>query len=311
MPYAVIQSACFCEWCHVAIVIELTDGQVEEIRNRYYAIHPSEKPKPASKATSSSTTTPVVVTTVVVKKDRERKYVLEATTDNLRCAVTGKLSDGVKLTPLEKNIKRCDPTIGNYYGIKKALPRDDRIRLEYKKQLVERILPELLNRPYERDYSKLVKTWVRWAGGKQCCDVRETDESTIFCTELLVHILTDFGLLNAYHDSGRLSSATENNNYGDTAYDGGEGGGERQKKQRWNGGLGFCYGIYWHCQCSAVSPPWCCSSSSYGQDIDEYGELRDTYYTDEDITVREFMYIEKRFSKRARMTYESAVTVYR
>ena len=126
MPYAVIQSACFCEWCHVAIVIELTDGQVEEIRNRYYAIHPSEKPKPASKATSSSTTTPVVVTTVVVKKDRERKYVLEATTDNLRCAVTGKLSDGVKLTPLEKNIKRCDPTIGNYYGIKKALPRDDR-----------------------------------------------------------------------------------------------------------------------------------------------------------------------------------------
>jgi hypothetical protein len=183
MPFKIVQTACNSHWCHVALLLVLTEDEMNVLRTnvRKRSQRPVEKEELYYDAHRKRSTAKGV-------------YMLESTTDTYPCAITGNTSNGVKLCLLTDRLKGWTAGV---FGMKRVSKVNVTKKKEAKEALLETILPDVLGLPYERDLLNLAKAWVHYLGVGY---VSSYDETSMFCTELITHVFTRLGLLHAQHD---------------------------------------------------------------------------------------------------------------
>jgi hypothetical protein len=169
-PFKIVQTACSSDWCHIALILLLTDHEISELKRTTLGIPSVPLGKPSD--------------------DAKRVYILESTTDLYPCVVTGKKTNGVKMCLLEERLST------GICGYKSVVKQQITKKNAAKRALVHDIVPSILGIPYERNLCNLVKAWGHWLG---CCYLSTYDESSMFCTELITHVFTRLGLLRAEH----------------------------------------------------------------------------------------------------------------
>lgn len=187
-PFKIVQTACFSNWCHIALILVLSESEIVNIRKRWVdvkGIHGVDIEDEKKRIRN-------------VNNDR-RVYLLESTTDVYPCVITGRTSNGVKLCLLSNRIPN-----GDVCGYKRSIKgKLDQTKAK-KEILMYEIMPSILNIPYEKNLFKLVKAWGHWLG---CLYIQSYDEQSMFCTELVTHILTSLGAMRARH--GDLNGDSE------------------------------------------------------------------------------------------------------
>lgn len=204
-PFKIVQDACASLWCHVALVLCLTCEEVSEIREAWKETLEGYSSPPPSLMQHQQRQQ----LCEIPRKNRNGNsekfiYILESTTDDYTCAITGRRTNGVKLCLLSDRLpdgdvcgyKRvCKKKVGKADGNKRTLIRD--------------VIPRLLGIPYEKNMLNLVKAWMHWL---RCYETDSYDESSMFCTELLTHVFTVLGILKAKHRDDLYSNDNDNNN---------------------------------------------------------------------------------------------------
>jgi hypothetical protein len=199
-PYTVIQTACSSDWSHIGMIFFFTDEEIELIKNlkRKYDENPEGFYDGSGHRTAS------------ISKTFKRKepynigkaYILESTTDDYPCAITGKSDAGVKICSLYERLSAWSTGL---CGIKKACYESKRGVL-VKTIIVHVMLPELLGIPYEKNLLRLFKAWLHYVTPCLCYHSLNYDEASMFCTELMAHLLRNFGVLNTYHSSHNINA---------------------------------------------------------------------------------------------------------
>jgi hypothetical protein len=178
-PFKIVQTACKSDWCHIALILVLTDFEFSEIRRMYRESSTDREPRTVRddlRQTDGSRA--------------KRVYILESTTDVYPCAITGKASNGVKICLLSERLS------AGICGYKNVTKQKVEQKNAAKRILMYDIVPRILGIPYERNLFNLVKAWTHWLG---CCYVRTYDETSMFCTEMITHVFTQLGVLRAEH----------------------------------------------------------------------------------------------------------------
>ena len=181
-PFKIVQTACGSRWCHIALVLLLTQRDINCIRRK------------CNGSTFTNTEENVVGFDDYDGIAERGVYILESTTDTYPCAITGKTGDGVKLCLLKDRLPK-----GDVCGYKSVSKKKIDKKKANKHILLYELMPALLGIPYERNLINLVKAWTHWLG---CCYLNSYDESSMFCTELITHVFTRLGVLKARHRGG-------------------------------------------------------------------------------------------------------------
>lgn len=209
-PYKIVQDACSSYWCHVALVLLLTDKEIEMLKqkinipiNHHHHHHYNDNDNDVDDDNDDDND---IIILEKKRKEKKRVYILESTTDCYPCAVTGISKSGVKLCLLSKRLEGEMEGICGY----KSVTKYKKEHLNSAKQiLLHELIPQLLGTPYEKNLMRLGKAWVHYMSSKfwWChCAYSTTnsmlggyDESSMFCTELITHVFTRLGLLTALH----------------------------------------------------------------------------------------------------------------
>lgn len=231
-PYKIIQTAGNSAWCHVGLILLLTDDELDKLRyntslyneckHKYASIDDNTTTEYFNQQKQTNADDIIRIT----HKKRRKIYLLESTTDIYPCDVTGKSSDGVKLCLLKKRLGEWTEGKCGYKRVKSTNPIR---RKEAKNKLLHEILPTVLGTPYEQNLLRFVKAWLHYCISTCCCftycccyscccscGIYEYnhpsytsngystpclpcyDNSTMFCTELLTYIFTELNILHAY-----------------------------------------------------------------------------------------------------------------
>lgn len=192
MPYSIVQTACRSYWCHIGLILLLSDDEIEIIRE--LTIRCKEYSNINNRGDKNSTK--------IKKKyhnnnnSNKRPYLLESTTDDYPCVITGSTKMGVKICLLEDRIEGLDPN--TYCGYKKVSIKKVNQATACKNILLYDLLPCLIGKPYEKNLARLAKAWVHYYFSSTIA-CTSYNESSMFCTELITHIFTKLKLLNARH----------------------------------------------------------------------------------------------------------------
>lgn len=187
MPYVIIEKACNSLWCHAAVAVSLSKYDLYRLavlgleraeRNDGVSFDPElgafERPDDEDET-----------------RDHRTLYLFESTTDTYPCAATGMRSPGVKLCVLSNRLQ------GIAYGYKRASIKYSSLSVseleKKKKTLVTSIIPRFLGIPYEKDILRFGKAWSFYFLG--CHTSGNSDDKSIFCTELLTKVFYELGAL--------------------------------------------------------------------------------------------------------------------
>jgi hypothetical protein len=207
-PYDMIQDACNSKWCHIGMTLTLTEAELQTLIEDHRKFSNAETRTTLGDETRAKTK----------KKTGSPSsigfdyYLFESTTDTNRCYVTGKYESSVKMSLLRDRLcKYTEPELG--YKKSAHVGSDPRKKKALKTKLLRDVLPTLIGRPYESNMCNLVKAWCHWIwcspkwgrrnieeeGESLRCFYTGHGEDTMFCTEVLVHALTELEAMKSYH----------------------------------------------------------------------------------------------------------------
>lgn len=184
-PFKFIQTACASPWCHIGMILILTQTDIENIRHAMMGHHPHHiHIHNHHHHTGTLSYSPPEV------------YILESTQDVFPCVVTGKAHPGVKISLLKDRLKAYGCS---FCGYKKIRYQKVTGSVVTKQVLLYSILPEVLGLPYEKHLFHLFRSWVHYIGLWMCSGGIDMggNKDSMFCSELIAHIFTSLGVMHS------------------------------------------------------------------------------------------------------------------